>query len=1010
MNNVDKLYELLDQLEAAREAGNDPSLVELCRDCPELLKELQRHVQRLQKIDDMIDPTTAQSNSTKRGLPIRCPHCYAVNTVSPDSTETEVACRGCGSHFNLANLAQQTRVAPPLTSVGHFELVERIGFGGFGAVWKARDTRLDRTVAVKIPRRGQLTPGEVEGVLGEARAAAQLNHPNIVAIHEVGLHDDIVYIVSDFVRGISLADRMSTGGAMGFRESVEVSIQIADALHHAHEAGVVHRDVKPGNVMIDDNGTAHLMDFGLANRYVDDITVTTDGQILGTPAYMSPEQALGEGRSADRRCDIYSLGVMLFELTTGELPFRGNVRMIIHQIINSDPPPPRTLNRNLPADLQTITLKCLEKAPARRYQTAAECRDDLRRLLAGEPINARPVTNMERRWRWCKRNPMIAIPSSLAVILLLVVALVATTGYVRTSEALREKEQAAATSAQMATFLIALFRSPDPIRFDDSDNLFVRKQSPSDASLTAEQLLERGTRRIDTDLSGQPEVQAAMLETMGNAFWGLGLYERARELLEKALDLRMNVLSRDDEAIAQTAHDLARAQHYSAKYDEAHQSFEMALSLRTKLFGREHLKTAATIEGIALLLGTTEQHAQAEELLREVIEIRRRLKGRSYPGVALAYSELAAMQLDQNREKEARESLLQTALILEDFAGNASDAGKLIRDYQNGLASKDPTESAQLLRSTLEGTKSYLGDRHPFIAWVLFDYASALARSDDLDGAGKAIDEAISIANDTVGLRHPKVLSVRDAHVNILRRQGKFIEAQVELDALLTDAREVYRTDPIRLLTFLKSQAVLYRTTGELDGAIAVCREALKLAAQSDPSGRIVPMEDVPSIGALRNELCRSMLEQKKYDEVVELLNNVDSSDVAQQVESLHLCGLAHKALEHDSAADACFLSGLSQAENHLETQKEWPARFRALLGETAMRRGDFDQARSLLNEAVAVLSRTVGDDDAWTREAVESQKQLDAETHNGRAVIATEAIQSGAPMGSPPATVDMAR
>ena len=390
MHDSDAFDDLMDHWEEQFAQGNELSPEELCRDYPAFLDSARKYIRAMKAVGG-----------------------------------------GAAHAATISKERPEPATKSKYLDIPGYEILDELGRGGMGVVYRARQTSLKRLVALKMVLREDLAgQDDIARFRGEAEALGQLQHPNIVQVYDVGESGGHPYFALELVAGGSLNKRLA-GAMLPPREAAELIQTLARAVHFAHERGFIHRDLKPGNILLDSSGEPKITDFGLAKRWsamgtVQDSPVqTASGEVLGTPAYMAPEQARGEVRGIGPGADIYSLGAIFYELLTGQLPFRGqSVLDVLDQVINSAPMRPRRMQRGIPRDLDTICLKCLEKIPARRYLSANLLAEDLQRFLDGKPILARPITMPIRFGRWCRRNPLLASTSIAAFLFLLVAAVI----------------------------------------------------------------------------------------------------------------------------------------------------------------------------------------------------------------------------------------------------------------------------------------------------------------------------------------------------------------------------------------------------------------------------------------------------------------------------------------------------------------------------------------------------------------------------------------------------------
>jgi tRNA A-37 threonylcarbamoyl transferase component Bud32 len=388
--SADTLLELaINEYRILSSQGRSPSIVSYTDRFPELADSLRERLTSIASEDGTV----------------------ATQAAPPDTIDVTSPGTGVPVNYETVDYLAQSN-SPHQGSIGElgdYELLSEIARGGMGVVYLARHRRLKRQVALKMILAGQFaSQEEVQRFLSEAEAAAQLEHPNIVPIYEIGEEDGKHYFSMAYVEGQSLSN-LAKEGPLPPRESVELMVKIADAVEYAHSKGIVHRDLKPANILLDGNGEPRVTDFGLAKNVASDSGLTASGQVMGTPSYMPPEQAAGRIDQIGPVSDVYSLGAVLYDLLTGRPPFRAATLVdTLKQVMEQEPVAPHVLNPSVDRDLETICLKCLSKEILKRYASAQDLSDELKRYLAGEPILARRISAAGRAIRWCKRKPIVA--------------------------------------------------------------------------------------------------------------------------------------------------------------------------------------------------------------------------------------------------------------------------------------------------------------------------------------------------------------------------------------------------------------------------------------------------------------------------------------------------------------------------------------------------------------------------------------------------------------------------
>lgn len=667
-----------------------------------------------------------------------------------------------------------------------YRLIHELGRGGMGSVWEAEQLSLKRRVALKLLKpQFSFSPVSLLRFQREAEAGGRLQHVGIVQTYGTGETEGIHWIAQELVvGGFTLADSLAQNRALvelptgHYRDVAQTFAAIADALEHAHSHGVVHRDIKPGNILLGEDDRPKIADFGLA-QIQDELGLSRTGEYLGTPFYMSPEQAMSKRMGLDHRSDIFSLGATLYEALTLIRAFDGDTsQQVFQKIITEEPDDPRKLRSRVPRDLAVICSKCLEKSPDRRYQSMTAVAEDLRRHLKDQPILAKPPGLLTRSMKWCRRHPVFAVASSVAAVALVVISSLAlriADARDRTEEARLVAVAEATTAQRVIDFLVGLFEVNDP-----SEAL--------GNSVTARELLDKGTLEIERALNQEPEIQARMMGVMGNVYRALGLYAAAEPLLLQAAKIQRQEIGGDHAQTLVTLNNLATLYYYQGRLAAAEDLFREVLEGSRRVHGIEHPRTLDTLGNLGILCYAEGKIEQAEPLLRESLEVSRRVNGADHP---------------------------DTLTFLNNYG--------LLLQYQGRYAEAEP-----LVHEAYEASRRINGPDHPSTLISLSNYALLLQNLGRLHDAEPLLREELAASRRINGADHPGTLTSLNNLGMLLKDLGALTESEVFLREALEGSRRFHSDDHPATYISLDNLGLLLREQGKLAEAESLVLEALE--------------------------------------------------------------------------------------------------------------------------------------------------------------------------------------
>jgi serine/threonine protein kinase/tetratricopeptide (TPR) repeat protein len=689
-------------------------------------------------------------------------------------------------------------------SVGPYRLIQLLGAGGMGEVWRAEQTEpFHRTVALKLIKAGMDTKAVVARFDSERQALALMEHPNIAKVFDAGATPEgRPYFVMEYVPGLAITDYCDKH-RLTLRERLALFMQVCDGVQHAHQKAIIHRDLKPSNVLVeelDHQAMPKIIDFGLAKaagQRLTEMTMFTEiGAMVGTPAYMSPEQADSNERNIDTRTDVYSLGVILYELLVGMLPFdlhelrAGGTEAMRQKIREQEPTSPstkikslggsssdcamkrreepQTLQRHLRGDLDWITLKALEKDRARRYGSPSDLAADIQRYLQDQPVLAGPPSTTYRAGKFIRRHRFgVGVAAAAALLLLGFAATMA----LQARRIAKERDRAnheADVSRRVSEFMSNMFKVSDPSEARGN-------------KITAREILDKASNEIEKGLAQDVEVQSEMMQVMALTYVNLGLYARAHGLAQSALENRGRTLGPEHPKTLESMTRLGWILDREGRGMEAEKMTRETLDLQNRVLGPEDPLTLETKDNLAVILEKQGHYAEEEKLERELIPIRTRKLGPEHPQTLRSMLNLGDALHGESRFPEAEKQFRQLLEVERRVWGTGHPSMlAAMHNLANLIQEQGRYDEAEALyRETLETERRVLGPEHPDTASTMTTLANTIMYGQGRSSEAEALyRQALEISQRALGPEHPYTTQAEEGLANVVASQGHYAEAE----------------------------------------------------------------------------------------------------------------------------------------------------------------------------------------------------------------------------------------